>query len=97
MWADLGVMKRTLYRLVGRGSLGPFEGPREPPSPHARCDPHRPDEKALAISKRLGHFDPKFTLSRYGHLIPDEDEALADRLKGLAPRPVPEATIAALA
>lgn len=42
-------------------------------------------EKPLAIAKRIGHSDVAFTLSRYGHLMRDEDEALADRMDALAP------------
>ena len=42
-------------------------------------------EKPLAISKRIGHSDVAFTLSRYGHLMHDEEEALADRMEALAP------------
>ncbi len=42
-------------------------------------------EKPLAISKRIGHSDVAFTLSRYGHLMADEDEALADPMESLAP------------
>lgn len=53
-------------------------------------------ESALAISKRVGHSDPKFTLSRYGHLMPDEDDALADRLDALAPAPVIGGTVTVL-
>lgn len=42
-------------------------------------------EKPLASSKRLGHRDAKVTLTRYRHLMHDEDEALADRMEALAP------------
>lgn len=42
-------------------------------------------EKPLAIAKRIGHSDVAFTLSRYGHLMRDEEEALADRMEALAP------------
>lgn len=48
----------------------------------------------VAISERLGHSDPKFTMSRYGHVRPDHRQALADRLEAYAPRPVAEASVA---
>lgn len=40
----------------------------------------------LAISKRIGHFDVAFTLSRYGHVLRDEDEQMAARMERLAPK-----------
>ena len=36
------------------------------------------------IARRAGHTSPAFTISRYGHLFPDADERLADRLDVLA-------------
>ena len=42
-------------------------------------------EQPLAIARRVGHTDVAFTLSRYGHLMKDDDEAMADRLERLAP------------
>lgn len=37
----------------------------------------------LAISKRLGHATPGFTLNRYGGLLPDADEQVAEGLDRL--------------
>lgn len=37
-------------------------------------------ENALAVQKRLGHEDIETTLGTYGHLFPDVDDGLADRL-----------------
>lgn len=55
-------------------------------------------EKPLAIAKRLGHGDAAFTLTRYGHLMHDEDEAIADRMESLAPTsPRPASTVVPIA
>jgi integrase len=40
----------------------------------------------LEIMKRLGHSSIQVTYDRYGHLMPDRDEALSDRLDALARR-----------
>lgn len=37
----------------------------------------------LAVSKRLGHATPGFTLNRYGGLLPDADEQVAEGLDRL--------------
>ncbi len=37
----------------------------------------------LLVSKRLGHSSPTVTLNVYGHLLPDMDSDLADRLDEL--------------
>jgi integrase len=37
----------------------------------------------LEVSRRAGHTSTSFTLDRYGHLFPEADTALADRLEGL--------------
>ena len=37
-------------------------------------------ENALAVQKRLGHEDIETTLGTYGHLFPEVDDGLADRL-----------------
>jgi integrase len=37
----------------------------------------------LVVSKRLGHATPAFTLNRYGGLLPDADEQVADGLDRL--------------
>src|SRR5262249_31209121 len=37
----------------------------------------------LEVSSRAGHASTTFPLDRYGHLSPDADEAVADRLSGL--------------
>ena len=40
----------------------------------------------LEIMKRLGHSSIQVTYDRYGHLMPDRDEALSARLDALARR-----------
>lgn len=37
----------------------------------------------VEVKKRAGHTKASFTLDRYGHLFPEADEALSDRLAGL--------------
>jgi integrase len=37
----------------------------------------------LAVSKRLGHHSPAFTLERYGHLVPEMSEGIAGILEAL--------------
>jgi integrase len=37
----------------------------------------------LAVSKRLGHHSPAFTLERYGHLVPEMSEGIAAILEAL--------------
>jgi integrase len=37
----------------------------------------------LEVSRRAGHTSPAFTLSRYGHLYPEADAAVADKLEEL--------------
>lgn len=53
----------------------------------------------LEISRRAGHSSTSFTLDRYGHLMPDADAGLSDRLAGLyqAPAPAPNADVVPIA
>ena len=37
----------------------------------------------LEVSRRAGHTSTSFTQDRYGHLYPEADSALAERLEGL--------------
>ena len=37
----------------------------------------------LEVSRRAGHTSASFTQDRYGHLFPEADEAVADRLDAL--------------
>jgi hypothetical protein len=50
------------------------------------------------VAARAGHASVSFTLDRYGHLYPEADTALRDRLDVLygAARPTPEATVVRL-
>jgi len=50
---------------------------------------------ALTVMRRLGHSSIKVTYDTYGHLLPEQEEALTDRLDaiGRAARPTPTATI----
>jgi len=41
----------------------------------------------LEVSRRAGHTSTSFTLDRYGHLMPEADDALSDRLAGLFASP----------
>jgi integrase len=47
------------------------------------------------VAARAGHASVSFTLDRYGHLYPEADTALRDRLDVLygAARPTPEGTV----
>ncbi|MEO5839371.1 MAG: tyrosine-type recombinase/integrase, partial [Acidimicrobiales bacterium] len=40
----------------------------------------------LSLQRMLGHANPAITLNRYGHLMPGQAEAVADRLDELARR-----------
>jgi integrase len=53
-------------------------------------------EKPLAIAKRVGHSDVAFTMSRYGHLMKDEDDAIAGRMEQFAPKQPPATTVVPL-
>ncbi len=44
------------------------------------------------ISKRLGHESIKTTIDTYGHLYPDKDQKLADRLNQFRRTPPEEST-----
>jgi integrase len=46
----------------------------------------------LEVSRRAGHSSTSFTLDRYGHLFPQADQALADRLDALYVAPTAPAT-----
>jgi len=50
---------------------------------------------ALTVMRRLGHSSIKVTYDTYGHLLPEQEEALTDRLDaiGRAARPTPTATV----
>ena len=50
------------------------------------------------VAARAGHASVSFTLDRYGHLYPEADTALRDRLDALygAARPTPEGTVVRL-
>ena len=50
------------------------------------------------VAARAGHASVSFTLDRYGHLYPEADTALRDRLDVLygAARPSPEGTVVRL-
>jgi Phage integrase family len=50
------------------------------------------------VAARAGHASVSFTLDRYGHLYPEADTALRDRLEVLcgAARPTPEGTVVRL-
>ena len=37
----------------------------------------------LEVSRRAGHTSPRFTLDRYGHLFPEADQTVAERLEVL--------------
>ena len=39
----------------------------------------------LEVSRRAGHTSTSFTQDRYGHLFPEADSALAERLERLVP------------
>ena len=39
------------------------------------------------VAARAGHASVSFTLDRYGHLYPEADQALRDRLDALMPQP----------
>lgn len=41
----------------------------------------------LEVSRRPGHTSTSFTLDRYGHLFPEADDALSDRLEVLYAAP----------
>ena len=43
----------------------------------------------LEVSRRAGHASSSFTLDRYGHLFPEADQAVADRLEALPLRQAP--------
>jgi integrase len=49
----------------------------------------------LEVSRRAGHTSTSFTLDRYGHLFPEADDALSDRLGALytAPEQAPLAPV----
>jgi integrase len=53
---------------------------------------------ALTVMRRLGHSSIKVTYDTYGHLLPEQEEALTDRLDiiGRAARPTAPATVAKL-
>jgi hypothetical protein len=50
------------------------------------------------VAARAGHASVSFTLDRYGHLYPEADTALRDRLDALygSARPAPEGTVVRL-
>jgi len=50
------------------------------------------------VAARAGHSSVSFTLDRYGHLYPEADSALRDRLDALygAVQPAPEGTVVRL-
>jgi integrase len=50
------------------------------------------------VAARAGHSSVSFTLDRYGHLYPEADTALRDRLDALygAVRPTPDSTVVRL-
>jgi integrase-like protein len=50
------------------------------------------------VAARAGHSSVSFTLDRYGHLYPEADTALRDRLDVLygSARPTPEGTVVRL-
>jgi integrase len=41
------------------------------------------DESPLVVSRMLGHHSVAFTLDTYGHLMPGQGEAVADRMEEL--------------
>ena len=43
----------------------------------------RPDQRVHFVQDQLGHHDPKFTASVYGHLIPGDRRGEVDFLDGL--------------
>ncbi len=51
----------------------------------------------LEVSRRAGHTSASFTLDRYGHLFPEADEAVAERLDALVVRAVAARPAAAIA
>ena len=76
---------------MSKGRPGRAAHPR--PSPYRRRPVDRGRGQPKEVAARAGHASVSFTLDRYGHLYPEADTALRDRLDALygstQPAPAP--------